>query len=448
MTLVLPSPRIARLLCLVLTLLAPGTPVRAQEEPATARILVLRIDGPIGPATEGYILAGLDRAAATPASLVLIEMDTPGGLDGAMRAIVKAILASPVPVAGYVTPSGARAASAGTYILYAAHVAAMAPGTNLGAATPVTIGGGEDEDASSGVGMRQKIVNDAVAYIRGLAELRERSADWAEQAVREAASLSATDALRLDVIDLLAADRAALLAALDGRTVEVAGREATLRTMPAAVEVVEPTWRTRLLATITNPTVAYILLLLGIYGIVFELYAPGLVGPGLFGAIALFLALYAFQLLPVDHAGLVLLLFGLALIVAEAFVPSFGALGIAGIVAFVTGSIMLLDTDVPGFALPWELVASVAGFTAMTLLVAALAVARSRRRAPVSGASGLLRARGEVVTWQGTRGTVRVEGELWEAHGPGGLRPGEAVQVRARHGLVLEVGRELEETRP
>ncbi|HKJ76837.1 MAG TPA: nodulation protein NfeD, partial [Gammaproteobacteria bacterium] len=318
--------------------------------------LQLEIDGPIGPATSDYVVRSLEEAANRNAAAVILRMDTPGGLSSSMREIIQAILASPVPVLGYVAPEGARAASAGTYILYACHVAAMAPATNLGAATPVSIapaGGGPDTPGSEGEkgpdAKTQKAVNDAVAYIRGLAKRRDRNAEWAEKAVREAASLDAEAAVKENVADLIAKDVPDLLAQADGRQVEVGGETRTLATKDLMVERLEPDWRSRLLSVITNPNVAYILMLIGIYGLIFEFSNPGMIVPGVVGAICLMLALFAFQVLPVSYAGVGLILLGIALMVAEAFAPSFGILGIGGVVAFVIGSIILMDTDVPGF---------------------------------------------------------------------------------------------------
>lgn len=306
---------------------------------AAAQVVVLELSGAIGPASSDYIERALRRPEVAQSQAIVLRIDTPGGLDTAMRDIVQAILAAPVPVIGYVAPGGARAASAGAFILYATHVAAMAPGTNVGAATPVQIGGpapaadepeGQQSDPQPKNAMEQKMVNDAVAYIRSLAMLRGRNADWAEQAVREAASVSADAALELGVIELVAADMDDLLRQLDGRTVSLAGTDRVLATANAHIVHLEPDWRSRLLAVITNPNVAYILLLLGIYGLMFELMAPGSLVPGVLGGICLLLALFAFQALPISYAGLALIALGLASILAEAFVPSFGILGIGG----------------------------------------------------------------------------------------------------------------------
>lgn len=442
--------------------------------PASAQVVhQLTIDGAIGPVIANYVSDGLEEAAAADAAAVVLRMDTPGGLDSAMRQIVRDILGSPVPVIGYVAPSGARAASAGTYILYASHVAAMAPGTNLGAATPVQIGGmpgtpggepepqpagGDDEQAgdeqaaedgedgddgerpAGGSAMERKMINDAVAYIRSLAELRGRNADWAERAVRESVSLSYSAAREQNVIDLVAADTAALLAAADGREVEVGGGARTLALAGATVEDRPPDWRTELLATITNPNVAYILMLVGIYGLIFELANPGSLVPGVLGGICLLLALFAFQALPVNYAGLGLILLGILFMIAEALVPSFGALGVGGVIAFAFGSVLLFDADGEGFELSMMLVGGVTAASLVLFLGTATLAARAFQRRSVAGADHMLGGEGEVLQ-TGPPLRVRIEGESWLAETDTGIRlaPGDSVRVVGMEGLRLKV---------
>ena len=437
---------IARCWRLLLLLLLLGITPGGQAAPGA--VWVLNIDDAIGPASADYLVRSLSQAQAQGAQLVVIRMDTPGGLDSAMRQMIKAILASPVPVASYVAPSGARAASAGTYILYASHVAAMAPGTNLGAATPVRIGGApgtpSDDKAKGGDDetLARKQVNDAAAYIRGLAQMRGRNADWAEQAVREAVSLSASEALRLNVIDQVADDLSDLLRKLDGKTLQVAGQPRQLQTAGASVVEHLPDWRTRVLAVITNPSVALILIMIGVYGLLFEFMNPGSAVGGVVGGICLLLALYALQLLPVSFAGVALILLGITFMIAEAFLPSFGVVGFGGIVAFVVGALILIDTDAPGFGIPLALIGTLALLSAL-LIGGVLGMAlKARQRALVSGDAGLV---GSLVTVTQVMasdpfcGVVLAQGEPWQARCATPLQTGQNVRVTARHGVMLEV---------
>ncbi|MDT4840306.1 hypothetical protein FQZ97_741250 [compost metagenome] len=392
---------------------------------------------------------------------MVLQIDTPGGLDTSMRSIIKAILASPVPVASFVAPSGARAASAGTYILYASHFAAMAPGTNLGAATPVQIGGmpgqpegdkpsgGKDEkkddkakESSNQETLTRKQVNDAAAYIRGLAQMRGRNAEWAERAVRESVSLSAADAHRQKVVDLLANDIHDLLRQLDGKTIEIAGQKLTLATAGAPLIQREPDWRAQILAVITNPSVALILMMIGVYGLIFEFSNPGSGVGGVIGGICLILALYALQLLPVNFAGIALILLGILFMAAEAFMPSFGVIGFGGIAAFVVGAVILIDTEVPGFGIPLSVIITTAVASALLIFAIIGMAVRARRRALVSGDAGLV---GSQTTLLGLEvddpysGWVQLQGERWQVRSEAPLRSGQRVRVLARNGLLLDV---------
>ena len=426
---------------------------------ATTEAVVIEVDGAIGPATSAYVEKAIADAEDRGARLLVLRMDTPGGLDTSMRSIVKAINGSTVPVVGYVAPSGARAASAGTYILYACHVAAMAPGTNLGAATPVELGGlptgdapqkpkAEDEaevegeeakPKSTGDAKKDKLVNDAVAYIRSLAQMRGRNAEWAERAVRQAESLPSEEAVQLGVVDLLARDLDELLEKIDGRVVRTAGGDVVLNTEGLARVELAPDWHSRLLSIISNPNIAYILMLVGIYGLIYEFSNPGAVVPGTVGAVSLVLALYAFQLLPINFAGVALILLGLALLVAEAFTPTFGALGIGGVAAFVVGSLILIDTETPGFGISIPLILTFAVVSALLLFFTIGLALKSHGRRVVSGAEELIGAVGHAVSGFPGAGSVRLHGEVWTARSQVPIPPGTPVEVRGRDGLTLLV---------
>ncbi|WP_018184493.1 NfeD family protein [Kaistia granuli] len=431
---------------------AAARPSAPEAGGGTRAALRIEIDGAIGPATARAVKEGLEAAVARQAEIVILRLNTPGGLVASMREILVDILASRIPVIGYVAPSGAHAASAGTYILYATHIAAMAPGTNIGAATPIELGppipglpgGGKREEApkeaapDAGIA---KATNDAVALIRSLAELRGRNADWGEKAVREAASLSANAALEAHAIDLVARDEAELTDRIDGRTVEVAGGETrTLATRGIAVEAYDPGWLIRLLSVITDPNIAVLLMLVGVYGLLFEVMSPGLIAPGVIGTICLLLGFYALNLLPIDYAGLALMLIGLTFLAIEIFNPTV-VLGLGGLVAFLLGTAMLLRVEAPGFTLSWSIVGAVAilvfGLSAFT----ARALWRIRKRPSPVGGDAMLGMPAEVIDWRGGEGHVFAHGERWQARGAEAFNPGETVEVSAIDGLSLSVRR-------
>lgn len=425
-------------------LLSPAVPAKP--------VVVADLHGAISPASADYFLRALTAAEEAGAALLVVRLDTPGGLDSAMRRQIQGILGAQVPVAVFVAPSGARAASAGTYLIYAAHIAAMAPGTNLGAATPVPLGlgggpapeKGQGRERAGGGSMETKAMQDAAAYLRSLAQLRGRNAQWAEAAVREAASLSAAEALKLKVIDVVAADLPALLREIDGRQVRVGEREVRLDLRAAPIVTIERNWQERLLAVIADPNIALVLIMIGVLGLFFEFSSPGMVAPGVVGAIALLLGFYGLALLPVNFAGAGLLLLGLALMAAEAFMPSFGALGIGGIAAFIAGALMLVDAGAPGLGISWLLVAPLAIIGTLLFTAIGTFALRARRRPPAAGAEAMLGGRVEALEDIEREGWVRAAGERWQARTAAPLRRGAAARIVAMDGLTLVVEPERE----
>jgi len=434
----------------------------AAEAHAEGKVIVLEIKGGIGVATADYVISGIEHAEEAGAELVIIDMDTPGGLMAPMRDIIQAILGSSVPVASYVTPEGARADSAGTYILLASHIAAMAPTTHLGAATPVSLTGddatpsepadeADDQEADEeneaepepqsqpGTSMERKVLNDAVAYIRSLAERHGRNADWAERAVRDAATLTAKDALEENVIEFIAADHSELLQLVDGLELEVGSDSVTLATSSIIIEKYEPNWRIKILSAIANPEIVLLLGLIGLYGLMYEGWNPGAIVPGVVGVICLLLAAYALQVLPVNYAGLALIIVGLALMTAEAFAPSFGALGLGGIAAFVFGSIMMFDSGIPGFGISLTFVIAIAIVTALFIIWLVSFVLKLRRRGAVSGRGSIIGGVGTAMADFSGNGRIWLEGEEWAARSRVKITKDQEVVVTDLVGLVLEV---------
>jgi membrane-bound serine protease (ClpP class) len=475
-------PRLARWLLGFLALLlamwgVPGALRAATSVPASVPVIVLTVQDAIGPASADYVVRSLRRAQDEGAPLVVLRIDTPGGLDSAMRQIVQAILASPVPVVSYVSPQGARAASAGTYILYASHLAAMSPATTLGAATPVSIGlpgaapsrpespstspspspspaGSASDPAAepaaasepapasaplSGDAMKTKQINDAAAFIRGLAQQHGRNAGWAERAVREAVTLTASEALREKVIDVVAVDVPDLLNQIDGRSVQMPSGKLTLATRDRATLELLPDARHRLLSVIANPSFALILMMIGIYGLIFEFSSPGFGVPGTVGAICLLLAMFALQMLPVNYAGLALIVLGIGLMAAELLTPTFGVLGVGGVAAFIAGGLLLFDRDVPGMGVPLPLLFGLAASSAALVLLGGGMALRARRAPVVSGREAMIGAYGEIASVDGDEVWVQVHGERWRVRASGPLFAGQRVRVSGIDGLTLEV---------
>ena len=411
--------------------------------------ILLEVKGPIGPPSVSYIERALKDASSRQSPLLILQLDTPGGLDASMREIIQLLLTSPVPVVTFVAPSGARAASAGTYILYASHVAAMAPGTNLGAATPVQLGGvpdsgtpesAKDNLSSSGESdLQRKIINDAEAYLRSLAQLRGRNVEWAVQAVRNAESLSAEEALQKNVIDIVASHVPDLLAQLDGKEIKLINQTKVLQTSGLTIKKIETDWHTQLLSFITNPNVAYILMLIGIYGLIFEFASPGTLIPGIVGTVSLMLSLYAFQVLPISYAGFALMLFGLALMIAEAFAPSFGILGLGGGLAFIIGSIFLMDTSAPGYGISPALVGTLGLLNLAFFAFVLGAVIQARKRPVVTGTEIMLGTKAVAMEDFVSKGKVKTRGEIWQARSPVPVQADQDLKITGTDGLVLLV---------
>jgi len=416
------------------------------------KIYSLTIDGAISPANADYFIRGLDQAIENSADLLLLNLNTPGGLDKSMRLMIQSILDSPIPVVVYISPKGARGASAGTYLVYASHIAAMAPATNLGSATPISIGGIEppetekdnkedtpvSENKTENI-MQKKMVSDAQAYIRSLAQLRGRNEEWAENAVIKSANLPANDALAKNVIDLVAYDQQELIKALNQREINLGNRSITLHLVDPEIISYEPDWRTEILIVITDPSLAYLLLLAGVYGLMFEFLNPGGLLPGIIGAICLIFALYALNMLPINMAGLVLLLFGISMMVFEAFSPSFGLLGFGGVVSFTIGSFMLMDTGLPGFQIAPSLIISTALFSVFIVIFVLSLLLKARVRPLVSGKEELIDHEAIAIEDFDGHGRVMVRGEIWQADCDQAIRKEQAVRIKAVNGLTLKV---------
>jgi membrane-bound serine protease (ClpP class) len=410
---------------------------------AQTNITHLNIKGPISPATSDYLHKGFAYAVSNNSELIFITLDTPGGLGTSMREMIQDILSSSIPVVVFVSPKGARAASAGTYLLYAAHIAAMSPGTNLGAATPVNFMQRPKQDKNRTLSaMEKKVINDSVAYIKSLAQLRDRNIPWAIEAVTEGKSLSSADALKKGVIDFVAENDQDLLRQIEGKTFSIEGKTMRLSLKGAEHLYYEADWKSRFLAIVSNPTIAYILLLVGAYGIFFELMNPGGLFPGITGLISGIIALYALNLLPFSYAGLFLILFGLALMVAELFVSGFGILGIAGVLSFVMGSLLLFDTQTLGHQISLPLIIAL-GVTSLVFFMLVLRyVIASRSQKPVAGVEEMIGMSADIIKREGEGYRVRCHGELWKAQSSKPLNIGDKVTVSSVDGLILKLDKE------
>ncbi len=431
----MPRPCVFRLLriCSILSACILLMPALAAEVSGPRQVDVIRVEGVISPSSADYIVTNIKQAEKDKAEALVIELDTPGGLDTSMRAIIKEMLASEVPIVVYVSPSGARAASAGAFITVAAHIAAMAPGTNIGAASPVAMGGQMDKT------MERKVMNDAAAYIRTIAEKRGRPIALAEDWVRKATSITETEALKSKLVDVISPNLKDLLKTIDGRTVTVASGKVTLKTKDATLHQGEMNLREKILKIVTDPTIAYLLLIIGLAGLYFEFSTPGAFLPGILGGISLILALYAFQQLPINYAGVLLILLAIIMFIAELKVNSHGILSLGGIAAMIIGSMMLIDTSIPDLKIPLTAIFTTAGATAAFFFFLVGAGVRALHTKPATGAAGLIGEIGVVRTPLTPRGQIFLSGELWNAVSDTPLAPGESVRVAMVEGLTLRV---------
>lgn len=415
----------------VVLLLSGGIPVHSQEK---APVYVIEVDGIINPATSKFITESIDQAIEKGAQCLIIQLDTPGGLMESMRLIVKKIMTSAIPVIVYVSPSGGRAASAGVFITMAAHIAVMAPGTHIGAAHPVSLGEGKESKT-----MSEKIVNDTVSYIKTIAKTRGKNVEWGEKAVRKSVSITEEEALKLNVIDFVSPDLQDLLNKIDGKVVKFDGVTRTLLTKGVKPRSLEMSWRYRFLDIISNPSIAYILLMLGIYGIFFELSNPGSILPGVVGGIFLILAFYALQMLPINFAGLALILFAIILFIAEIKVVSHGLLSVAGVISLFLGSLMLIESPTEYMRISLSVIIPAVGVSAGFFIFAVTKAIKARLTKPSTGKEGIIGEIGTVVTKLSPEGKVAIHGEFWKAESDQSIDVGEKIQVISVNNLMLKV---------
>lgn len=407
----------------------------------TSTVAQIQIEAPISPATSSYLKETIQKSKTNSYDYILLELNTPGGVSTAMRDMIKDILNSPIPIITYVSPKGARATSAGTYLLYASHIAAMAPGTNLGAATPISMMKApvKESENSENSALEKKVLNDSIAYIKSLAELRERNESWAIEAVKEGVSLSSKEALEKNVIDLIAQNPEELLAQIDGKEVKVQDTMLTLNTKDHTIIALEADWKTKILMQISDPNIAYLLMMIAIYGVLFELMNPGSVFPGVLGLISGIIALYSFNMLPFNYAGLILIIFGISLMIAEVFITGFGILGIGGVIAFGFGSFLLFDSQTLGTDISIPLIILISLTSLAFFLLTIHYLLKSRSNKIVSGKDEMIGTSAEVIKVTNEGYQVRCHGEIWSAKSQTCLKEGESAIVESISGLTLNL---------